>query len=144
MHKCRWYNVCGVQPRWRFIFDRRRLFPSKLIILLTIPDVLKWLIYSNRIFQTGMYVYIFIWSNVNIWNANFARATAFINDTRTDVLVKLSKFLRQKMSRSEGDLNWGPNHRIHAECPNHLIYQGQTFAVPCFFNTGSGDIDNLK
>ena len=30
---------------------------------------------------------------------------------------------------------WGtrpPNLRIHAECPNHLSYQGQTFAVPYF------------
>ena len=25
-----------------------------------------------------------------------------------------------------------PNLRIHAECSNHLSYQGQTFAVPCF------------
>ena len=24
------------------------------------------------------------------------------------------------------------NLRIHAECSNHLSYQGQTFAVPCF------------
>ena len=32
---------------------------------------------------------------------------------------------------------WGtrpPNLRIHAECPNHLSYQGQTFAVPYFEN----------
>ena len=33
------------------------------------------------------------------------------------------------------------NLRIHAECPDHLRYQGQTFAVPCFLNTGSGGID---
>ena len=25
------------------------------------------------------------------------------------------------------------NLRIHAECYNHLSYQGQTFAVPCFW-----------
>ena len=31
-----------------------------------------------------------------------------------------------------------PKLRIHAECSNHLSYQGQIFAVPCFFNTGSG------
>ena len=25
-----------------------------------------------------------------------------------------------------------PNLQVHAECSNHLSYQGQTFAVPCF------------
>ena len=34
-----------------------------------------------------------------------------------------------------------PKLRINAECFNLLSYQGQTFAVPCFFNTGSGGID---
>ena len=34
-----------------------------------------------------------------------------------------------------------PDLWIHAECSNHLSYQGQTFAVPYFFNTGSGGID---
>ena len=33
-----------------------------------------------------------------------------------------------------------PNLRIHAECSNHLSYQGQTFAVPCF-QTGT-DLDH--
>ena len=33
-----------------------------------------------------------------------------------------------------------PNLRIHAECSKLLSYQGQTFAVPCFFNTGSGGV----
>ena len=37
-----------------------------------------------------------------------------------------------------------PYFRIHAGCSSHLSYQGQTFAVPCFFNTGSGGIDILK
>ena len=35
---------------------------------------------------------------------------------------------------------WGtrtPNLRIYAEGSNHLSCQGQTFSVPCFFNTGS-------
>ena len=31
------------------------------------------------------------------------------------------------MSRPEGA--WTPNLRIHAECSNHLSYQGQTFSV---------------
>ena len=41
-------------------------------------------------------VKIYFWSQVNIWNVSCARATTFIFDTRTDVLVKVSKFLRQK------------------------------------------------
>ena len=44
-------------------------------------------------------------SKVNIWNANCVQATAFIFDTPAGVLVKVSKFLRQKMSRPEGDSN---------------------------------------
>ena len=43
------------------------------------------------------------WSKPNMWNVNCARATAFIFDTRTGVLEKVSKILRQKMSRPEGD-----------------------------------------
>ena len=42
------------------------------------------------------YRYIFL-SKVNIWNVNCVRATVFM----LDVLVKVSKFLRQKMSWPE-------------------------------------------
>ena len=35
--------------------------------------------------------HLYFWSEVNIWNVNCARATAFIFDTRTGVLVKVSK-----------------------------------------------------
>ena len=48
-------------------------------------------------------------SKVSIWNVNCARATAFIFDTRTGVPVKVSKFLRQKMSRPEGGSNPQPS-----------------------------------
>ena len=35
-----------------------------------------------------------------------------------------------------------PNLQIHAECSNHLSYQGQIFCCPMFFfNTNSGGID---
>ena len=34
-----------------------------------------------------------------------------------------------------------PNLRIHAECSNHLSNQGQPFAVPCFWKSGSGGTD---
>ena len=44
-----------------------------------------------------------------LWNVNCEWATAFIFYTRTDVLVKVSKFLRQKMSRPERDSNPQPS-----------------------------------
>ena len=43
-------------------------------------------------------------SKVNIWNVKYVRATAFIFDTRTGVLVKVSKFLRQKCLHLRGML----------------------------------------
>ena len=73
-------------------------------------------------------LYCYLSSKVNIWNVNYVQATAFIFDTRTDVLVKLSIILSLKMSRPDEDSN--PNLRIHAECSNHLSY-------PMFFNIGS-------
>ena len=62
-------------------------------------------------------------SKVKIWNVNCAQATAFIFNTRTGVLVKVSKFLRQKMYRPGVDAN--PNLRIHDEYSDLLSYQGQ-------------------
>ena len=55
------------------------------------------------------HMYIYFLSRDNIWNFNCARATAFIFDTRTGVLVKVSKFLKQKMSRPERDSNTQPS-----------------------------------
>ena len=88
------------------------------------PDICCVICYEHWLWR-----YRYFWSKVNIWNVNCARATALIFDTRTDVLVKVSNIMRQKMSRSDGDSN--PQPSIHAECSNHLSYQGQTFAVPC-------------
>ena len=51
----------------------------------------------------------FFWSKVHNWNVNCAWATKFIFDTRMDALVKVSKFLRQKISRPEGDSNPQPS-----------------------------------
>ena len=48
--------------------------------------------------------YIFV-CKVNISHAKYAEATSFIFDFRTDVLVKLSYILRQKMLRPEEDSN---------------------------------------
>ena len=53
------------------------------------------------------------------------------SDIRTGVLVKVSKFSRQKSLDLRGSRT--PSLRIHAKCSYHLSYQGQTFAVPCFW-----------
>ena len=94
--------------------------------------VTHWYIWYITVIHNVLIIYIYIYmiyiygSKANIWNVNCPRAIAFIFDTRTGVLVKVSKSWRQKMSRPEGDSN--PNLRIHAECSNHL-----TFAAPCFW-----------
>ena len=80
-------------------------------------------------------IYIF-WSKVNICNSNCALATALIFDKLTDILVKVLKFLRQKILDLRGTPT--PNLCTHAEWSNHLSYQGQIFAVPRNFNNGSG------
>ena len=46
-----------------------------------------------------------LWSKVDIWNVNCVQTTPFIFDTQTGVLAKVSKFLKQIMSRPERDLN---------------------------------------
>ena len=51
---------------------------------------------QSRVFEHWLWWYRYFWSEVNIWYVNCARATSFIFDTRTGVLVKVSKFLRQK------------------------------------------------
>ena len=53
-------------------------------------------------------------------NVNFARATAFIFDTLTDVLVKLSKFCRKKMSLPVGDSNPPPSYSCRMLQPLEL------------------------
>ena len=59
-------------------------------------------------FEHWLWRYRYFRSNVNIWNVNCARATAFLFDTRTGFLVKVSKVLRQKMSRPERNSNPPP------------------------------------
>ena len=70
-------------------------------------------------------VYVLFFKKVNIWNVNCARATAFIFDTRTGVLAKVSKFLRQKMSRPEGDSNPQPSD----SCRMRLTFWAITFEM---------------
>ena len=60
-------------------------------------------------FEHWLWWYRYFLSKVNICNVNFARATAFNFDTRTGVLVKVSIFFRQKLSRPEGDSNTQPS-----------------------------------
>ena len=66
------------------------------------------------------------------------RATAFIFDTRTDVLVKVSKFLRQKMSRPEADSNPQPSD----SCRMLYLFElsGPDICCAMFLNTGSDTV----
>ena len=58
-------------------------------------------------------------------------------DSRTDVIMKITKFFRQKMSRPEGDLN--PDLRIHADivclvfCGIEILFVKLTFEMPTVY-----------
>ena len=73
-----------------------------------------------------------------IWNVNCVRSTAFIFDTRTDGLVKVSKFLRQHMSRPQGRT---PNFWIHTKYSKPIEISVPDISCPRFLNNGSGGID---
>ena len=77
----------------------------------------------SHVFDYSLWRYRFC-SKVNIWNVNFARATTFIFVSRTIVLVKVSKFWGRKCLDLMDTRTL--NLRIHAECFNHLSYQGQS------------------
>ena len=65
----------------------------------------------------------YLLSKVNIWNVDCARATTFIFDARTDVLVKVSKLLRKKMSRPEGESRGIiDNGNILKHMSSHVLY----------------------
>ena len=53
----------------------------------------------SRVVEYWLWCYRYFFNKVIIWYGNCARATAFIFDTRTGVFGKVSKFLREKMSR---------------------------------------------
>ena len=80
----------------------------------------------------------YLWSKVNIWNINCARATAFIFDTRTGVPVKCQSFWDRKCLDMRGTRT--PNLRIHAECTNLLAKHLLSHVL----NTGSGAIFIVK
>ena len=63
----------------------------------------------SHVFEHWLWQYRYFLSKLNIWNASCARATAFIFDTRMDVLVNVSKILRQKMFRPDRDSNPQPS-----------------------------------
>ena len=127
----KWHFINYV-PNWIILSDKIPKFTIRYICSLHVKDKnngnTRWI--TNATDQ-------YFGSKFNIWNVNCARATAFIFGIRTGVLVKVSKLLIQKMSRSEGIRT--PNFRIHVECSNQLSYHGHTFAVPCFYLiSGSG------
>ena len=69
---------------------------------------------GTRNFLTHVLEYRLWWNKyfvckVNIWNVNCALTTAFIFDSRTDVVEKMLEILRQKMSRPRRDSNPRPS-----------------------------------
>ena len=79
----------------------------------------------SHVFEYWRWRYGYFLSKVNIWSLNCARATAFIFDTRADVLAKGSKFLRQQIRKCL-------NLRIHAKCSNHYT----PFGKKCSMKSG--------
>ena len=79
----------------------------------------------SHVFEYWLWRYRYFWSKVDIWNVNCARATAFIFDTLTDVVVKVSKVLRQKMSRRERTSNY-----THYKMWNETTYPLPNFNSP--------------
>ena len=68
----------------------------------------------SHVFEHWLWRYRYFLSKV--WNVNCARATVFIFDTRTVVLVKVSKFFRDLRGTQT------PNLRIHAECSYSILW----------------------
>ena len=96
----------------------------------------------SHVCEYWIWWYRYFLNNVSIWNVNCVQATAFIFDTRTDVLLKVTNFLRQKMSRPEGDSN--PQHSDSYRMLKPLELSGPGICCPIFVNTGSGGIEIIK
>ena len=95
------------------------------------PNVLTiWFIRArhllSHVFEYWLWWYRYSWSKDNIWNVNCARERAFIFDKRTDVLVKVSKFLWQKMSRPVSDSKPQPSDSCWMLKPFELSFWGKT------------------
>ena len=94
-------------------------FGSRVGLLSHFPP-LRFFIYTNDIH--------FFKSKVNDWTLNVAQHS-FSTQERM-FLWKCQSFWDRKCLDLKGTRT--PKLRIHAECSNHLSYQGQIFAVPCF------------
>ena len=71
-----------------------------------IPNALTtWAFALQCFFLYWLWQYKYFRSQVSIWNVNWAWATAFVFDTKTDVLMKVPKFLTHSISRPEGNSN---------------------------------------
>ena len=89
-------------------------------------------------FEHWLWRYGYFWSKVNIWTVNCARQQHSFSTHERMFLWKCQSFWDRKCFDQRGTRT--PNLRIHAECSNHLSYQGQTFAVSCL-NACSGGMD---
>ena len=91
----------------------------------------------SHVFEHRLWRYRYFLNKVKIWNVFCAQATAFIFDTRTGVLVKVSTFLRQKIPRPEGDSNSQSWDSCRMLWPIELSGPGNCCYT--FLNTDSGE-----
>ena len=95
-------------------------------------------------FEHWLWRHRYFWSKVNIWTVNCARKTAFIFDTRTDVLVKVSKFWDIE---TENVSTWeGLEPPIFGFMPNALTIWTirARHLLSHVWNPGSGGIDIIE
>ena len=149
-YKCFWskVNIWNVNCAWETAF----IFDTQTDVLVTVSKFLRqknvstweglepptfrfmlnaltiWAIRARHllsyVFEHLLWWYRYFWSKVNIWNVNCAWAAAFIFNTQTDVLMKVSKVFWDRKCLDLRETGT-PNLPIHAECSNHLSYQGQ-------------------
>ena len=149
-YRCFWskVNIWNVNCAWETAF----IFDTQTDVLVTVSKFLRqknvstweglepptfrfmlnaltiWAIRARNllsyVFEHLLWWYRYFWSKVNIWNVNCAWAAAFIFNTQTDVLMKVSKVFWDRKCLDLRETGT-PNLPIHAECSNHLSYQGQ-------------------
>ena len=79
----------------------------------------------------NIYIYLYIYKVKLTFELLIVRGQQHSFSTHERMLLwKCQSFWDRKCLDLRGTR--APNLRIHAECSNHLSYQGHTFAVPCF------------
>ena len=89
-----WYNID--------LFSCEQTKIAKIASIMSNVQTSPWIRYSAKTIVMSRFSHTeginISKYEVNMWNVNCARATPFIFGSRTDVLVEVSIFLRQRMS----------------------------------------------